>query len=70
VPSLISGCAAAKMLEGVFRALSAWREGARSDPSIPTRLRRPSSPTVAQHMEGAGGTPGPPPHNLFQETNT
>jgi len=38
VPSFISGCAAAKMLEGVFRALSAWREGALgSIPPIPRR---------------------------------
>ena len=32
----------------------------------------PLVPSYARqdNMEGAGGTPGPPPQNLFQETNT
>jgi hypothetical protein len=43
------------MLEGVFRALSPWREGALgAPPSIPTRLRR--SPHFPPQLEGAGGT--------------
>ena len=71
MPSFIPGCAAAKCSKGYFRALSAWREGALgASPQFPTRLRRPFPPMRARYMEGAGGTPGPPPQNLFQETNT
>ena len=51
-----SGCAAAKMLEGYFRALSAWRESALGA-FRPTRLRGPFPLCAPRYMEGAGGTP-------------
>ena len=55
MPSFISACAAAKMLEGVFRALSPWCEGALGALDFDA----PSPPVpcyVLQNLAGAGGT--------------
>jgi hypothetical protein len=71
VPSFISGCAAAKMLEGVFSPHCPHGVRARSG-AYPHNSDAPSPPVpfFLALPEGAGGTPGPPPQNLFQETNT
>ena len=58
-----------KCSKGYFRALSAWREGALGASPIPRRAFAARS-LLSCTAGGAGGIPGPPPQNLFQETNT
>jgi hypothetical protein len=68
-PSLISGCAAANARRGIF---AHYPRGvrARSERPLDSDAPSPPVPFFLALPEGAGGIPGPPPQNLFQETNT
>jgi hypothetical protein len=70
VPSFISACAAANARKGYFRALIPWREGALGAYPHNSDAPSPPVPFFLAPPEGAGGTPGWAPQNLFLETNT
>ena len=70
MPSFIIEVRPCECLKGYFRALSAWREDALGAARHRRAFAARSLLRAPRHMEGAGGTPGPPPQNLFQETNT
>ena len=58
-------CVAVKCSKGYFRALSLWREGALgANPSFRGAFAARS--LLPPQPKGAGGTPRPPPQNLFQ----
>jgi hypothetical protein len=65
VPSLISGCAAAKMFRG--EDFAHYPRGARAHserPLIPTRPSRPFPSSFVDTRRGRAARPDPPPQNL------